>query len=165
MSGIVVGVDLSDAGYAALRWAADQARLTGEALRGIHVLGLPDGFALAGLVGTSVEVPVEGLNASYRQAVSAIWQSVDPGPSWTLEFVVEDPRGLLVEASREASLVVVGTRSHTGLSRLIAGSVSQYMLKHSQCPVVAVPAPDAIDDDADELDEDADELDEDGAVG
>lgn len=140
MSGIVVGVDLSDAGVAALRWAARQARLTGESLRGIHVLKLPDAYALAGLVGAAVEMPVESINESYRQALDAVWTSVDPDPSWALDYVVDDPRGVLVEASKVASLIVVGTKSHTGIERLISGSTSHYVLNHAHCPVVAVPA-------------------------
>jgi nucleotide-binding universal stress UspA family protein len=140
MAGIVVGVDLSDAGVAALRWAARHARLTGEPLRAIHVVKLPDAFALAGLVGTAVEMPVESINASYRQALDAVWSSVDPDPDWALEYFVDDPRGVLVDASVDASLVVVGTGQHTGIGRLISGSVSHYILGHAHCPVVAVPA-------------------------
>ncbi|GAA3621386.1 universal stress protein [Microlunatus ginsengisoli] len=140
MGEIVVGVDLSDAGVAALRWAAAQARVTGASLRGIHVLKLPDAFALAGLVGAAVETPVESINAGYRQALTAVWQSVDPDDSWSLEYVVDDPRGVLAEASKQASLIVVGTGSSSGLERLISGSVSHYILNHSHCPVVAVPA-------------------------
>ena len=43
--------------------------------------------------------------------------------------------------SKDAKLVVVGTREHVGLDRLLAGSVSHYCLSHAACPVVAVPAP------------------------
>jgi nucleotide-binding universal stress UspA family protein len=141
VTGIVVGVDLSDAGVAALRWAARQARLTGESLRALHVVKLPDAYALVGLVGAAVEMPVESINASYRQALDAVWSSVDPEPDWTLEYFVDDPRGVLVEASTQATLIVVGTHEHTSLGRLISGSVSHYILSHSHCPVVAVPAP------------------------
>ncbi|HET9648973.1 MAG TPA: universal stress protein [Microlunatus sp.] len=139
MAGIVVGVDLSDAGVAALRWAAQQARLTGESLRAIHVLKLPDAYALAGLVGAAVEMPVESINSSYREALDAMWGSVEPDDGWSLEYVVDDPRGALVAASAEATLVVVGTREHTGFERFLSGSVSHYVLSHALCPVVAVP--------------------------
>jgi nucleotide-binding universal stress UspA family protein len=139
VSGIVVGVDLTNAGVAALRWAARQARLTGEPLRAIHVVKLPDAFALAGLVGSAVETPVESINESYRRALDAVWSAVEPDPGWKLEYFVDDPRGVLVDASTDASLVVVGTREHTGLGRFLSGSVSHYCLSHCHCPVVAVP--------------------------
>ena len=38
------------------------------------------------------------------------------------------------------ALLVVGTKEHVGISRIVAGSISHYCLSHAQCPVVAVPA-------------------------
>jgi hypothetical protein len=38
-------------------------------------------------------------------------------------------------------MLVVGTREHTGVRRLVGGSVSHYCLSHASCPVVAVPGP------------------------
>jgi nucleotide-binding universal stress UspA family protein len=35
--------------------------------------------------------------------------------------------------------LVVGTREHVGLERLVTGSVSHYRLSHAECPVAAVP--------------------------
>ena len=43
--------------------------------------------------------------------------------------------------SKHAELLVVGTREHVGLGRLLVGSVSHYCLRHAACPVVAVPIP------------------------
>ena len=42
--------------------------------------------------------------------------------------------------SVETALLVVGTKVHVGISRIVAGSISHYCLSHAQCPVVAVPA-------------------------
>jgi nucleotide-binding universal stress UspA family protein len=41
---------------------------------------------------------------------------------------------------------VVGTGEHTGVRRLLEGSVSHYCLSHAACPVVAVPAARAAQD-------------------
>ena len=49
------------------------------------------------------------------------------------------PGPTLVDASRDAAMLVVGTRVHTGISRVLFGSVSHYCLTHAQCVVVAVP--------------------------
>jgi nucleotide-binding universal stress UspA family protein len=44
----------------------------------------------------------------------------------------------LVDASRRADLVVVGTRGHGELAGLLIGSVSQYCAAHAHCPVVVI---------------------------
>ena len=57
--------------------------------------------------------------------------SVDVAP-----IAVEDePAKALVDASRDADLLVVGSHGH-GLSGLLLGSVSLECAQHAACPVV-----------------------------
>ena len=60
----------------------------------------------------------------------------------TVETAVRDgePGPAIVEDAKEwgATLIVVGSRGHTGLRRLIEGSVSRYVVDHAPCPVEVV---------------------------
>jgi nucleotide-binding universal stress UspA family protein len=141
MSSILVGLDLSPSSRAALRWAAQQARLTGRRLLAINALPIPPNLASIGIIGMP-ESAIEESNIDdpHREAVSAVWDSVQPGLGWTLEFVLDDPGRALVARSAEATLLVVGSHEHVGLTRLVSGSVSRYCLSHGDClDAAAVP--------------------------
>ena len=77
-----------------------------------------------------------------KKTMAAMFDAIAPEPTWTLEFRVGATAQQLLKASAGARMLVVGTREHVGLDRLINGSVSHYCLSHAQCPVVAVPAAD-----------------------
>jgi len=65
----------------------------------------------------------------------------------TVETAVRDgePGPAVVEEAKEwgADLVIVGSRGHSGLRRLLEGSVSKYVVDHAPCPVEVVHAKDA----------------------
>ena len=49
------------------------------------------------------------------------------------------PADALVDASRTAELLVMGTRGYGGFRGLLMGSVSQAALADAECPVMVVP--------------------------
>jgi nucleotide-binding universal stress UspA family protein len=140
---IVVGLDNSPSSKPALKWAAEQAKSTGAPLRAVHVLDWPYGLSTIGFPApvNYMDVRREEIEDSYREAIVAEFQGVSPRPDWILQFASGDAGHILVEQSKDARLLVVGTREHAGLRRLWSGSVSHYSLSHAVCPVVAVPAP------------------------
>lgn len=141
---IVVGLDDSPAGHAALRWAAEQSQLTGLPLQIVHAWQMT---ALA----TAAVTPEVG---DYREAAAAdararatrlVLDTLGGHAAkirWTLNIVQGAPAPLLVTHSAGARLLVIGTREHTGLRRALVGSVSHYCLSHAAPPLVAVPAAD-----------------------
>ena len=140
---IVVGLDDSPSSKAALSWAAEQAKSVGAVLRAVHVLDWPYGLSSASLpAAVNVkDLSREELQTAYRQAITAVFDAISPRPDWVLQFASGDTGPVLVRQSEDARLLVLGTREHVGLGRLVSGSVSHYCLSHAACPVVAVPAP------------------------
>jgi nucleotide-binding universal stress UspA family protein len=59
---------------------------------------------------------------------------------------------VLLEASHDADLLVVGSRGHGGFTEALLGSVSQACAHHARCPVVIVREPDGAHSPATEQD-------------
>jgi len=139
---VVVGLDGSPSAWAALHWAARYARFTFTDLRAVHVLsgtmnastawatGLP---GMTGLVGPE-------LDQTLSRITRRMFDAMDPETDWVLEHIVGPAGAVLVSQAERAQLLIVGTREHTGIGRLLHGSVSHYCLSHASCPVVAIPA-------------------------
>lgn len=137
---LIVGLDKSPQSIAALLWAADYAGRTGALLRLVHVWELDD----SAMFGTTLELRqtlTQDARAKLTQLViDTLGSTIEPG-GWRLD-VIEGPIGpTLVELAKDADLLVLGTGEHTGMRRLVTGSVSHYCLSHSRGPVLAVPAP------------------------
>ena len=143
-STIVVGLDESISSRAALEWAARQATLTGSVLRAVHVIDWPYGLDDADVTSSHPDgrlLTHDEIEDLYRSRITSIFDEVSPRPDWLIQFAHGEAGPVLVHQAEHAALLVVGTREHVGLERLLASSVSHYCLNHALCPVVAVPAP------------------------
>ena len=138
---VVVGIDDSPSSHAALEWAAKWARSTGARLRAVHVLNAPRSSPTfwSTDIPAMAYVPDIPTREDEEHEMSAMFRGAAPEPDWTLEFCDGAAGRELVSASAEARLLVVGTREHVGLGRLLSGSVSHYCVTHGSCPVAAVP--------------------------
>jgi nucleotide-binding universal stress UspA family protein len=133
---VVVGIDGSTCADAALRWAADQAAATGSPLEILTVWDWPRSYGWVVPVPSDYDPAGEAgrLVAAAEEAVRAVHPEVACSSA-----VVQGLAALaLVEASRRASLLVVGSRGHGEFAGMLIGSVSQHCVAHASCPVVVV---------------------------
>jgi nucleotide-binding universal stress UspA family protein len=143
MNSIVVGVDHSPGAKAALVFAEEEARLRGARLRAVHAwqygyigyTGLEGGMPVLGGDISDLHAAAEAaLDASVREALP------DSGVEIEQRAIQGVAAGVLVDESRDADLLVVGSRGHGGFTQLLLGSVSQQCAHHAECPVVIVRA-------------------------
>jgi nucleotide-binding universal stress UspA family protein len=131
---IVVGVDGSAGSREALQWAVAQAELSGAAVQAVMAWRLPEAYAVVSRdyeadarheLQTAIE---ETLGPDQRSRVTSL---VTPGR----------PGHVLVDASRHARLLVVGSHGHGELIGKFVDSVSAHCVYHAECPVVVVRHP------------------------
>ncbi|GAA2922658.1 MULTISPECIES: universal stress protein [Streptomycetaceae] len=137
---IVVGVDGSDSSARALRWAAQEARLRGARLEVVHAWQFPS----VGLPGVSPPYPDEMFAPAARAVVDHAVAGLGAGrveAGIDRRAVKGHPSAVLVEASEDAALLVVGSHGHGGVAGTLLGSVSRRVAHHARCPVVIVPDP------------------------
>jgi nucleotide-binding universal stress UspA family protein len=143
MSGIFVGVDGSDHSRLALGWALREAA---QHRMPVTVISVHPNLARPA---TDIYWAVPDLPADPRDEevqLNALRQFVDKVATETgetvpgISLVVEtgDPAEKLIEASRDADLLVVGSRGIGGFARLLLGSVSSKVVHHAACPVMVI---------------------------
>jgi nucleotide-binding universal stress UspA family protein len=141
---IVVGVDGSAPSREALRWAADQARLIGATLHAVMAWEYPVHYAWG-----PMEPYVDWAENAGKVLAETVAHVLGGDDTITAResVLAGHPAHVLIEAARDARLLVVGSRGHGGFTGALLGSVSQYCAHHATCPVVIVPAKIEPDDD------------------
>lgn len=129
---IVVGVDGSAPSVLALRWAAALAPMLKARIRAVTCWQ----FHIA--VGTFIPVIWDPEEEARRVCAAAVDAAFDGVPPAGLEMVAAQGQAakVLVEESRKAQLVVVGSRGHGGFEGLLLGAVSATVAEHAKCPVL-----------------------------
>lgn len=132
---IVVGVDGSPESGRALRFAVTTARRLGYRVRVVTTWKWPAALKRdeAGFEHWS---PEDDARATASSAVDAAEDLLDDDVEVTSELVEGSPAEVLVDASRDAALLVLGNRGLGGFRGLLVGSVSQECAQHAYCPVV-----------------------------
>ena len=143
MSGVFVGVDGSDHSRLALAWALREAARQAMPLTVISVRPTPVRPA-TDIYWAVPDLPVDtrGEEAelqALREFVNKIADETgETLPDITVVMEKGDPAEELIKASRDADLLVVGSRGSGGFARLMLGSVSSKVVHHAASPVVVI---------------------------
>jgi nucleotide-binding universal stress UspA family protein len=130
---VVVGIDGSERSTAALEWAASYAQATGTTVRAVAVWSDPStmGFDVGGGAWDR-----EGACRKKAEKQVASVTARHPALEIDLDVVHGRAAQVLVEASENAAMLVVGTRGHGGFANLMLGSTSNDCVHAAHCPVV-----------------------------
>ena len=130
---IVVGVDGSASSQRAVRWAAQQATLTGATLRAVSSWRWPNYITIL--------PPGVDLAADTRRTLDEVLQEAltDSQDVSVTRHVIEGPPGpALLTQAQDATLLVVGAQGRAAFPGMLLGSVAEYCVRHGSCPVVVV---------------------------
>jgi nucleotide-binding universal stress UspA family protein len=139
--GIIVGVDGSPASNAAICWAARDAVMRHIPLTLIHLVNpAPSPWSQAPLLD---EFAVWQENEGHRILADALKiardiGNGDPRISIESELIFSATVPTLVDLSKEAELMVVGTYGRGALTRGLLGSVSSSLVRRAHCPVAVI---------------------------
>ncbi len=135
---ILVAVDGSACAKVAVDWAARSAAQRNVPLRLVHVVtpgmllwpevGIPPGYAQW----------EEELGHEILQKAERVAEDAAPGVEVRTEQIDGPSVTTLIDLSKEASMIVVGSHGRGGLARTILGSVSSSLVRHAHCPVAVI---------------------------
>ncbi|HEY9752014.1 MAG TPA: universal stress protein [Coleofasciculaceae cyanobacterium] len=148
---ILIAVDLSESSHKALTEAYRLVNLSRASLIVLSVeepIAMPSTAIAPGLMGEDVtfalqqeaemvKLEQEGVQTALSWAEQVCQQADVP---YTLRSEFGDPKQVICDvAKREGcDLIVVGAQTHGFLARLIAGSVSDFVVNHAQCSVLVI---------------------------
>jgi nucleotide-binding universal stress UspA family protein len=143
---IVAGVDGSEQSRRALQWAVDEAAVHGHVVEAVYVFEHTPSWQMYAY-GEGVPVAGEEWTRENREHTARIAETLvdemvegvrNPEQVRIEPLVLEDrrPARALVERSRSAELLVIGSRGRGGFAGLVLGSVGQQCANHAECPLV-----------------------------
>ncbi|CAL9506405.1 Universal stress protein [Actinosynnema sp. ALI-1.44] len=140
---ILVGVDGSPASRKALRWALEQAKRTGEPVEATMAWLREPEYVPAAAMGVHPHADRPDHRHPARELHDIVAQeraAVPDAPEVAEVTIVGDAATALAAASRQADMLVIGSRGHGRLAEVFLGGVAADCLRHARCPVVVLPA-------------------------
>lgn len=131
---IVVGIDGSEESVTALRRAIRIANALNASIEAVSSWRLPSGYATVGEYEYS---PLDDANAILSGAAKSVFGA--QAPAWFTTATFEgNAADVLIEQSRGAEMLIVGSRGHGGIAGVLLGSVSAMCAEHAHCAVLII---------------------------
>ena len=139
--GILVCVDGSTASDAAVGWATREAVMRQLPITLVHavapvVVGWPVGQMYAGMPDWQKEHGQHVIDQA-RKTLSANLGGSEP-PEIHTEMMYSSVVPALIDASKDAWMIVAGSQGMGALGRLLLGSVTTGLVHHAHCPVAVI---------------------------
>lgn len=137
--GIVVGVDGSPSSRLAAQWAAQEAKARDLPVLLAAAYIVPQFLYAEGMVPSramfeELEEQAQGFIDDAAAAIREVTTEVE-----LMQQLHEgSPISMLLELSKEADMVVIGSRGLGGIAGALLGSVSASLVGHAHCPVVVL---------------------------
>ena len=137
---IVVGVDGSESSSRALKWAVEQAAAEHRPLTLVHTINaVTPAFIDAAIVDAkNAQSVLEAAGQAELDHARTLVDRASPGLDIHQVFDLVDPREGLLQLSKDAAMIVVGSRGRGPLRSLLLGSVSVALVRHAHCPLVVI---------------------------
>jgi nucleotide-binding universal stress UspA family protein len=135
---VVVGVDGSPHSQAALRWGLREAQAHAGEVTAVLSWQMP-------FIGNPSAFSKDEMEQDAKEVLLKSVAEVAPDPPVPIRNIVAngDPTESLIEASKGADMLVLGSRGRSRFAGLMLGAVSQGCAASAACPVVIVKDADA----------------------
>ncbi len=138
---IVVGVDGSEGGKRALRWALRHAAQTGGSVEAVIAWSWDDIDRVPIAASSPAQARERATKLLDHEVQSALDEWLDTPPAISRQVVEGRPSQVLVDAAADASMLALGSHGHGRMFHLALGGVSEECIRHGSCPVIVVPVP------------------------
>jgi nucleotide-binding universal stress UspA family protein len=135
---IVVGVDGSEGGRRALRWAIDEVAARGGTVQAVNA------WSWVAEDRPTNRSAGAGVGDDQSEAEKLLLREIESVPnragiSVASEAVEGRPADVLTAAARDADLLVLGSHGHSRVWHTVLGSVTEECVRFANCPVVVLP--------------------------
>lgn len=137
---IIVGVDGSEGGRRALRWAAWEAATRGGAVQAVIAWSW-DGMEYGPIATTRPQDEAERASELLDQEIKDLIAQNGSSLPVAGEVVEGRAADVLSAAAHTADLLVLGSHGHSRVRHTVLGSVSEECVRKAACPVVVIPVP------------------------